>query len=146
MSCAANLGQDRVIEMLQGLGATEFGKALGPATLLYIYNDYGEIDIAVWLLDRGMDVNAKAAVDADGFGDATALFSTVRSQVNSWANHAGTPPARAFTGLLLYRGADPIVSASLHKQLHPNTARTGYMNIATLHRSSGAYDSISRSR
>jgi hypothetical protein len=33
-----------------------------------------------------MNVDAKAAIDADGFGGQTALFSTVVSQPNFWMN------------------------------------------------------------
>jgi len=35
--------------------------------------DYGEMEIAQWLLDRGMDANVRAATDADGFGGHTLL-------------------------------------------------------------------------
>ena len=48
--------------------------------------DYDELEIARWLLDRGMEPDAKAAVDPDGFGGHTALFSTVVSQPNFWMN------------------------------------------------------------
>ena len=37
--------------------------------------DYDELEIARWLIGRGMDVNVRAAVDADGFGGHTALSS-----------------------------------------------------------------------
>ena len=43
-------------------------------TLLHICADYDEIEIARWLLERGMNVNERAAVDAEGFGGHTALF------------------------------------------------------------------------
>src|SRR5215831_21005720 len=39
-----------------------------------------EIEIARWLIDHGADVNAKAAVDGDGFGGHTRLFGCVVSQ------------------------------------------------------------------
>jgi hypothetical protein len=82
--------------------------------------DYGELEIARWLLDRGMDVDAPAAVDADGFGGHTALFATVVSQMNFWMNYgAGGPKEAPFTQLLLDHGADPNARASLRKQLHP---------------------------
>jgi ankyrin repeat protein len=89
------------------------------ATLLHMCVDYDEMEIALWLLDRGMDVDAKAAIDPDGFGGHTSLFSTVVSQANFWPNHAGAPHDPAFTRLMLDRGADPTVRASLRKQLHP---------------------------
>jgi Ankyrin repeat len=95
------------------------GTPLPGATPLHMCADYDEMDIASWLLDRGMNVDAKAAVDADGFGRHTALFSTVVSQVNFWPNHAGTPHDPTFTRLLLDRGANPTIRTSLRKQMHP---------------------------
>jgi ankyrin repeat protein len=95
------------------------GTPLAGATLLHMAVDYDEMDIARWLLDRGMDVNAKAAADEDGFGGHTALFATVVSQPNFWMNLGHKPQDAPFTRLLLDRGADPNVRASLRKQLHP---------------------------
>jgi hypothetical protein len=96
------------------------GTPLAGATLLHMCMDYGELEIARWLLDRGMDVDAPAAVDGDGFGGHTALFATVVSQMNFWMNYgAGGPKEAPFTRLLLDHGADPNVRASLRKQLHP---------------------------
>lgn len=95
------------------------GTPLAGATLLHMCVDYDEMEIARWLLERGMDVNAKAAVDADGFGGHTTLFATVVSQPNFWMNYGGKPQVAPFTELLLDHGADPNVRASLRKQLHP---------------------------
>jgi hypothetical protein len=95
------------------------GTPLDGATLLHVCADYDELEIAGWLLDRGMDVDARATVDADGFGGHTALFGTVVSQPNFWINRRDAPPTAPFTQLLLDRGADPNVRASLRKQLHP---------------------------
>jgi hypothetical protein len=95
------------------------GTPLAGATLLHMCVDYDEMDIAKWLLDRGMNVDAKAAVDADGFGGHTALFATVVSQPNFWMNHNRKPHVAPFTQLLLDHGADPNARASLRKQLHP---------------------------
>ncbi len=95
------------------------GTPLGGATLLHMCVDYDELEIARWLLDRGTDPNARAAVDADGFGGHTALFASVVSQPNYWMNHKNLPQAAPFAELLLDRGADPNVRASLRKQLHP---------------------------
>ena len=39
------------------------GTPLAGTTLLHMCVDYDEMEIARWLLDRGMDVDAKAAVD-----------------------------------------------------------------------------------
>jgi hypothetical protein len=95
------------------------GTPLSGATLLHMCVDYDEMEIARWLLERGMNVDAIAAVDADGFGGHTALFATVVSQPNFWMNHQNRPQVAPFTQLLLDRGADPNVRASLRKQLHP---------------------------
>jgi ankyrin repeat protein len=95
------------------------GTPLAGATLLHMCVDYDEMAIARWLLERGMDVDAKAAVGRDGFGGHTALFATVVSQPNFWMNYNGQPQVAPFTQLLLDHGADPNVRASLRKQLHP---------------------------
>src|SRR6266849_2498181 len=39
------------------------GTPLAGTTLLHMCVDYDEMEIALWLLDRGMDVNTRAAVD-----------------------------------------------------------------------------------
>ena len=95
------------------------GTPLAGSTLLHMCVDYDEMEIARWLLERGMNVDAKAAVDAGGFGGHTALFATVVSQPNFWVNHGGLVDDAPFTRLLLDRGADPNARASLRKQLHP---------------------------
>ena len=95
------------------------GTPLRGATLLHMCMDYGELEIARWLLDRGMDVDARAAVDEEGFGGHTALFATVVSQVNFWKNYGKVRVEGPFARLLLDHGADPSARASLRKQLHP---------------------------
>jgi hypothetical protein len=91
------------------------GTPLAGTTLLHMCVDYGEIEIARWLLERGMDVDEPATVDGDGFGGHTALFGTIVSQ----ANFGGKSPDAPFTRLLLYHGANPNARASLRKRLHP---------------------------
>jgi len=103
------------------------GTPLAGTTLLHMCADYGEYEIARWLLDHGMNADEKAAVDADGFGGHTALFSAVVSQANFGINHHGKAPDTSFARLLLERGANPMVRASLRKELHP-----GY-EIAGMH-------------
>ena len=95
------------------------GTTLAGTTLLHICADYDEIETARWLLERGMEVNERAAVDAEGWGGHTALFSTVVSQPNFWINHHGRGGEAPFTRLLLDHGADVNVRASLRKELHP---------------------------
>ena len=61
-----------------------------------------------------MDPNVRAAIGADGFDGYTALFSTVVSRRNFWVNYdKGQPDEARFTRLLLDRGADPNVTASI---------------------------------
>lgn len=98
------------------------GTPLRGTTLLHLCVDYDEYDIAVWLIEKGMDVNARAAIDADGFGGHTALFCTVVSQPNFWMNYKGGAQVAPFAELLLKHGADVNVRASLRKQLHPGYA------------------------
>ena len=95
------------------------GTPLAGATLLHMCADYDEIEIARWLLGRGMKADERAAVDLEGFGGHTALFATVVSQPNFWLNHYGQTPEAPFTRLLLDHGANPNARASLRKQLHP---------------------------
>jgi ankyrin repeat protein len=87
-------------------------------TLLHLAAYFDELEIAEWLLDRGMSPDARAAISADGFGGYTPLFSTVVSQHNFWVNYGkGRPDDGQFTKLLLDRGADPNVRASIRAGL-----------------------------
>jgi ankyrin repeat protein len=112
------------------------GTPLGGSTLLHMCVDYDELKIARWLLDQGMDVDVRAAIGRDGFGGHTSLFNTVVSQPNFWMNHGRQGPFVApFTELLLERGADPNVRASLWKRLHPghgDPARHDYRDVTPL--------------
>ncbi len=99
------------------------GTTLEGATLLHITVEFDELEIARWLLDRGMDADAPAAVDADGFGGHTALFGAVVSYPNFWMNYQGgwaynrKPADAAFARLLLERGANPNAPASLRERV-----------------------------
>jgi ankyrin repeat protein len=78
------------------------------STLLHLAIEYDDIDVARWLIERGADVNAKAALDTDEFGGHTPLFHavvTLAAQDDSKAR------------LLLERGADPNARATIRKQL-----------------------------
>jgi hypothetical protein len=97
---------------------TAQGTPVQGTTLLHIAAYFDELEIAEWLLDRGMDPDARAAIDADRFGGYTALFSTVVSQHNFWVNYGkGQPDDARFTRLLLDRGANPNVRASIRQRL-----------------------------
>jgi hypothetical protein len=94
------------------------GTPVHGTTLLHIAAYFDELEIAEWLLAQGMDPDARAAIDGDGFGGYTALFSTVVSQRNFWVNYGKAQPDEArFTRLLLDRGADPNTRASLKARL-----------------------------
>jgi hypothetical protein len=81
---------------------------IGGTTLLHLAIDFMEREIFDWLLARGADVDARATVDANGFGGHTPLFNAV-------VCHPGGD-AR-FAEALLARGASPGVRASLRKFL-----------------------------
>jgi len=98
------------------------GTPLVGTTLLHLCVDYDELEIAKWLIERGMEVDVKAEVDANGFGGHTPLFNTVVSQPNFWMNYQGGAQVAPFAELLLAHGANPNARASLRKQLHPGYA------------------------
>jgi hypothetical protein len=112
------------------------GTPLAGTTLLHMCVEYDELEIGRWLLDRGADPNAKAAIGTSGFGGHTPLFNTVVSQPNFWMNYRNRGPFVApFTRLLLDRGANPNVRASIWKRLHPghgDTTRHDYRDVTPL--------------
>jgi hypothetical protein len=112
------------------------GTPLGGSTLLHMCVEFDELVIGRWLLDRGADPNVRSAVGASGFGGHTPLFNTVVSQPNFWMNHRQRGPFEApLTELLLERGAEPNVRASLWKRLHPghgDPTRHDYVDVTPL--------------
>ncbi len=66
-------------------------------TLLHVAAEYGNVAAIALLLDRGADVNARAAVDEAGVGGHTAIFHAVTQ-----FDDAGLPAAQ----ILVERGAD----------------------------------------
>jgi len=67
------------------------------ATLLHVAAEFGQAEIARWLLDTGADVNAPALIDSDGLGGQTPIFHAATQNGN-----LGIDVVR----LLLSRGAD----------------------------------------
>jgi hypothetical protein len=97
---------------------TAQGTPVHGTTLLHIAAYFDELEIAEWLLEKGMNPDVRAAIDSEGFGGYTALHSSVVSQRNFWVNYGqGQPDEARFTRLLLARGADPSVRASLRARL-----------------------------
>jgi ankyrin repeat protein len=84
------------------------GAPLEGATLLHIAVEFQEAEITEWLINRGADVNARSAVDADGFGGQTPLFHTAVSL---------PPRTDTLARMLLTNGADPALRTTLRKQL-----------------------------
>ena len=89
------------------------GTPLEGTTLLHMCVDFDEIEIGRWLIEQGADVNARAEIDAEGFGGHTPLFNCVVSQ----SYVCGRQRDAEFARLLLDHGADPNARASLRKQL-----------------------------
>lgn len=73
-------------------------------TLLHVAAEYGNLEAVAMLLDRGADVNARAAVNDLGVGGQTAIFHAVTQ-----FDDVGLPIAE----LLIDRGADLSVRAKL---------------------------------
>jgi hypothetical protein len=115
---------------------TAQGTPVHRTTLLHLAAYFDEPEIAQWLLERGMNPDARAVTDADGFGGYTALYSTVVSQHNFWVNYgSGRPDDASFTRLLLDGGADPNIRASLKARLeegHGGGALREYRDVTAL--------------
>jgi len=106
------------------------GTPLAGTTLLHMCVDFDELEIARWLIDHGADVNAKAEIDADGFGGHTPLFGCVVSQAYLCRRQQDA----AFARLLLDHGADPNARASLRKRLRfvPDESMHEYRDVTPL--------------
>lgn len=109
-------------------------------SLLHMCVEFDELEIARWLLKRGMDPNIRARVDANGFGGHTPLFNAVVSYPHFWMNftggwaHSRKPENDDFARLLLDAGAEVNPRASFREaDNHPLGARFhDYMNVTPL--------------
>lgn len=81
---------------------------IGGTTLLHLAIDFHEREIFHWLIAQGADVDARSAVDSEGFGGHTPLFHSV-------VCHPGSDTT--FVRALLERGAATDVRANLRKFL-----------------------------
>ncbi len=91
------------------------GTPLDGTTLLHMCIDWDEFEIAQWIVEKGGDVDAKSAVDGNGFGGYTPLFGVVVCYANFWGNYRGGAPDTRFAKLLLDHGADVNVRASIRR-------------------------------
>ena len=80
-------------------------------TLLHLAIEFDDIDVARWLIERGADVNARAAIDAEGSEGHTPLFHTV---VNLASGIGLDDDSKA--RLLLDHGADPNARATFPQE------------------------------
>jgi ankyrin repeat protein len=106
------------------------GTPLAGTTLLHMCVDFDELEIARWLIEHGADVNARAEIDANGFGGHTPLFGCVVSQAYLCRRQQDA----AFARLLLDYGADPNARASLRKRLRfvPDESMHEYRDVTPL--------------
>jgi len=74
------------------------------ATLLHVAAECGNVEAAALLLDRGADVNARAAIDEEGIGAQTPVFHAVTQYFDFGLRVAQ---------LLVERGADLSIRAKL---------------------------------
>lgn len=95
-------------------------------TLLHLALEFDDIDVARWLIERGADVNASAAIDAEGFRGHTPLFHTV---VNLAAAMGRGDDSKA--RLLLDHGADPNARATFRQEdkFHGNASTDAFHDV-----------------
>ena len=115
------------------------GTPVDGGTLLHLAVYWDELDMAEWLLDHGAEVNAGAAVDADGFGGHTPLFNSVVSQAGFWMNYTKgwtqRPEDARFTELVLARGAELNLRVSIRTRLgegHGNPRMREFRDVTPL--------------
>ena len=108
------------------------GTPLEGATLLHMCVEYDERAMADWLFARGMAADTKAAIDGDGFGGHTPLFTAMVSFSHRVWNKDPTYQGDHFARLLLDRGANPNARASLRKRDYDDRVLHEYREITPL--------------
>ena len=98
---------------------------------MYVEHGFEPPDTPVMALHRG-----RIDLLETHFGGYSALFSTIVSQRNFWVKYGkGQPDEARFTRLLLDRGADPTVRASIRARLeegHGGGPLREYRNVTPL--------------
>jgi hypothetical protein len=89
------------------------GTPVEGTTLLHLAIEFDEPEIFDLLVAQGADVNARALIDADGFGGHTPLFNSAVNMPFACGRQRDASMTRA----LLARGASPKLSATLRKFL-----------------------------
>jgi hypothetical protein len=96
--------QRRFPEFGFGPGTGTRRLTLKGTTLLHVAAEYGNLEAARLLLERGADVNARATLDEAGVGGQSPIFHAV-TQFNDWG--------LSVAELLIERGADLTLRAKL---------------------------------
>ena len=89
------------------------GTPVAGTTLLHLAIEFDEQEIFDLLLAHGADLNARALIDADGFGGHTPLFNAVVNMPVA----CGRQRDAAMTRTLLAHGASPALRATVRKFL-----------------------------
>jgi ankyrin repeat protein len=98
-------------------------------TLLHLALEFDDGDVARCLIERGTDVNARAAIDARGSEGHTPLFHTVVNLAAAMGAQDGST-AR----LLLDRGADPDARATFSQKatFHGNAPTEALQDVTPI--------------
>jgi ankyrin repeat protein len=98
-------------------------------TLLHLALEFDDIDVARCLIEQGADVNARAAIDAEGFQGHTPLFHTV---VNLASGMGLDDDSKA--KLLLDHGADPNARVTFPQEalFHGNAPSDALQNVTPI--------------
>ena len=94
--------------------------------------EYDEREMADWLLARGMAADTKPAIDGDGFGGHTPLFTAMVSFAHRVRNKDPAYQGDHFARLLLDRGANPNARASLRKRDYDDRALHAHREVTPL--------------
>jgi hypothetical protein len=111
-----------------GCGASDDGlhaTPIGGCTLLHLCGEFGEVEIANYLMEKGANPNAPADINA-GFGGHTPIYNTVVTLALRQARDVAT--------LLLTAGADLEVEANIRKQLryHADESVHEYLRVSPI--------------